>query len=252
MPHFFVAPEQISNDRLSISGEDAHHIARSLRMAAGDSITVSDGVGKEYDCILESFEGDALVTARIVREMPLEGEPPFFLTVFQGLPKGDKLDLIIQKAVECGAGRIVPFESTNCTARIKEEAEDRKGVRRSKIAAEAAKQCGRGRIPAVERTVSFADALTKAREAELILFCYEREKETTLRSCLDAWRDQREQPVAKTPEIAVFIGSEGGFTPEEAEKARAGGCYIVSLGNRILRTETVAPFLLGALSYEFG
>ena len=126
MPRFFVRQERISNGCISIIGEDAHHIARSLRMAAGEEITVCDMQGNEYNCKISAFDDDKEVIAEILSQKKSENEPKVFITLYQALPKGDKLDTIIQKAVECGASKIVPFQSERCVVKIKNDAEDKK------------------------------------------------------------------------------------------------------------------------------
>ncbi|MBO5898721.1 MAG: 16S rRNA (uracil(1498)-N(3))-methyltransferase, partial [Clostridia bacterium] len=137
MPRFFITEQQLDDGIVTLCGEDAHHIARSLRMAAGETVTLCDGRA-EYECELVSFEDDRKVLARVISERPCETEPPFDVTLYQALPKGDKLDTIIQKAVECGACTIVPFESEHCIVRMRPDAEERKTERRSRIALEAA------------------------------------------------------------------------------------------------------------------
>lgn len=249
MPRFFVAKDQICDNMVRIVGDDAHHIARSLRMAAGQHITVCDMQGREYDCQLLHFEEDRAVVARVVGELPMKTEPPIAITLYQALPKGDKFDTIIQKAVECGAVRVVPFESANCVVRVKQETEARKTERRNRIATEAAKQCGRGILPEVTETVSFEQMITLASQADLTLFCYESEGtlplKQLLRGCLT------ELPYDRIPSIAVIIGSEGGFLPIEAQTAKEAGFYMTGLGPRILRTETASCFVLSSLIYEF-
>ena len=251
LPRFFVAKECIDEQRqvVEISGDDAHHIARSLRMAAGEHITVSDMQRTEYDCELLHFEDDRVVTARIVSSSPIKTEPPLAVTLYQALPKGDKLDMIIQKAVECGACCIVPFESEHCVVRVKQDAEARKTERRRRIVEEAAKQCGRGVLPRVWETVSYTQMLNLAAEADLVLFCYEGEGTVPLKTLL------REKvpglPADRIPSVAVVIGSEGGFSQTEAERAQHAGFCMAGLGPRILRTETASCFVLSSLVYEF-
>ncbi|MBE6660578.1 MAG: 16S rRNA (uracil(1498)-N(3))-methyltransferase [Ruminococcaceae bacterium] len=249
LPRFFVAKDQICDGLVRIVGEDAHHIARSLRMAAGQHVTVCDMQKTEYDCELLHFEDDRVVTARIVGESPMETEPPVAITLYQALPKGDKLDTIIQKAVECGASHIVPFESINCVVRVKQEAEARKTERRNRIATEAAKQCGRGMLPEVTETVSFEQMITLASQADLVLFCYEGEGTVPLKALLRGRLGTL--PQDRVPSIAVVIGSEGGFSPSEAKAAQEAGFCMTGLGARILRTETASCFILSSLVYEF-
>ena len=130
MPRFFVEQDRVFEDHISIVGEDAHHIARSLRMAVGEQITVCDREGKEYLCTISAFDDDKEVVADIVSSAKSENEPKIYIRLFQALPKGDKLDTIIQKAVECGASEIIPFQSDRCVVRIKDASEDRKNERR--------------------------------------------------------------------------------------------------------------------------
>ena len=250
MPRFFISVHQMSNSSVTITGEDAHHIARSLRMAVGEHITVCDGIGKQYDCVLERFEDDKKVVARICQEQPMNTESPVQITLYQALPKGDKLDTIIQKAVECGASRIIPFESENCIVRMRADAEARKTERRTRIALEAAKQCGRGLLPTVAPTVDFDDMLESATRADLVLFCYEAERAVTLKQALRSINPDKFSGERKFT-LSVIIGSEGGFSEREANRAREKGALPVSLGKRILRTETASTFVLASLAYEF-
>ena len=249
MPRFFVEPSAIRGDRVVLTGDNAHHASFSLRLAPGDRIKVCDQE-TAYLCEMISFDGET-ATARILSSNPVDTEPPFFARLYQALPKGDKLDTIIQKAVECGATEVIPFESSRCIVRAKPEAEARKTERRCRIAEEAAKQCGRGIIPPVKPTVTFAEALRMAEGADLLLFCYEGSNVIPLpvalrQAGLLSESDRAESP---KPEIAIFIGSEGGFSPEEVAAATAKGAVPVGLGKRILRTETASGFVLSSLVY---
>ena len=244
MPRFFVRQERISNGCISIIGEDAHHIARSLRMAAGEEITVCDMQGNEYICKISSFDDDKEVTAQILSQKKSENEPEIFITLYQALPKGDKLDTIIQKAVECGASKVVPFQSERCVVKIKNDAEDKKRERRQRISAEAAKQCGRSVIPEVCNSVNFREAFNQAQNDDLILFCYEGDGTQSLGNILKE-KFSSECNIPKS--IAIFIGSEGGFSINEAEYAKNCGALMTGLGKRILRTETASGFILACL-----
>ena len=246
MPRFFVDVNQIENGSVTLTGDDAHHISRSLRMAAGEQITVCDGNGTEYDCELTAFLPDR-VCARILESRAVEAEPPYHAMVWQALPKGEKLDSIIQKSVECGAVGISLFESERCIVRIKADDRDRKSDRRNRIALEAAKQCGRGVVPRVESPVWFAEAVKEAAKADLAIFCYEGEGTEPLPAVVE--RFCANAPHDVIPKISVMVGSEGGFSAAEAEQARCAGMQLVGLGKRILRTETAAAFVLGCLSY---
>ena len=247
MPRFFVQKEQIADGVVSIFGDDAHHISRALRMAAGELITVCDMQSIEYECELTDFLPDR-VLARVLSTRQSETEPPYRAHVYQALPKGDKLDSIIQKAVECGAASITTFSSERCVVKVKEDAESKKTERRQRIALEAAKQSGRSLLPAVSSTVSFAEAIRRAAEADIPLFCYEGEDQKTLSEVLKAYKESNKE--GKIPEISVVIGSEGGFSLAEVSAAKEAGLISVGLGKRILRTETAASFALSCLVYE--
>lgn len=240
MPRFFLRSERISDGHVSIIGEDAHHIARSLRMAVGDEITVCDMQGNEYDCKIESFDEDREVVCSISASKVSENEPEIFVTLFQALPKGDKLDTIIQKAVECGVSKIVPFQSERCIVRIKNDAEARKTDRRRRISEEAAKQCGRSVIPEVSESVGFDEMISMASASELFMFCYEGDGTQQLGRILEGYE--------KMPQsVSIVIGSEGGFSIDEVERAKQKGAVLTGLGKRILRTETASGFVLACL-----
>lgn len=255
MPRFFVSRESIDKEKgeIVLTGENAHHISTSLRMKPLDRLTVCDGERNEYDCVIASFDREN-VRAKIEERHESASEPPFFATIYQGLPKGDKIDAIIQKSVECGASALVTFESEFCVAREKSESRDRKLDRRRKIALEAAKQCGRGLVPEVLPTVGFAEAVRAASKADLPLFCYEGDGtlplKTLVRTRLSKNEKQGNVRADAGLTVSVVIGSEGGFSAREAEFAKENGMLMTGLGKRILRTETVSEFVLAALVYE--
>ena len=245
MPRFFVRNNQISEGIVTVMGDDAHHLSRSLRMAAGETVTVCDEHAREYLCELTDFLPDR-VLARILSEEPSKAEPPFHAHVFQALPKGDKLDSIIQKAIECGASELSTFESARCVVRMKDANEAKKMERRMRIAVEAAKQSGRGRLPAVHPTLRFSEAIERAARSELALFCYEGEGTLPLGRVLVEWKQTH--PNGAAPEsVSIVVGSEGGFSEEEVAAAKRCGMIPIGLGPRILRTETAATFVLAAL-----
>ncbi len=240
MPRFFITADQIENGIATIMGDDAHHLSRSLRAAVGDTVTLCDMAQCEYDCELIEFLPDC-VKARVLSARPTKTDPPVRIVLYQALPKGDKLDSVIQKAVECGVAAIVPFESERCVARAKKESEARKTERRTRIAHEAAKQCGRGILPTVHETVSFDEMLSMAAKADRTLFCYEGEGTTPIGTLFSG-------DIKSTGELALVIGSEGGFSLSEAERARDAGFWMTGLGKRILRTETAPIFALACIS----
>lgn len=243
MPRFFVTPGDRSDDKIIISGNDARHIARSLRMAVGDIITVADGTGAEYKCVLEKIR-DEECECKITNEHISRAEPPTRITLYMAYPKGDKLETVIQKAVELGASKIVPFESSRCIKRPKaDKAQDRK-ARLERIAWEAAKQCGRAVLPEVSHPLTFDEAVAGAAEAALAILCYEGDNTFSLKSILENCKSVPES-------VSVMVGSEGGFSEEEAERAIKAGMQPANLGPRILRCETAPDYCLSALSYFF-
>ena len=242
MARFFVNGSSFQEDQVIISGADAHHIARSLRMAEGDEIVVCNGDGEEFRCTLIRIRDDECI-CRIEEKQESGAESPVKVTLCMAYPKGDKLEVVIQKAVELGVSRIIPFESSRCIKRPKAEKAEKQTARLGRIAEEAAKQCGRAIIPSVSQPMSFGNMLDVAAECETALLCYENEDGITVKDILI----KEEKPRS----IAVIVGSEGGFSPEEVEAAKAKGCLSVSLGRRILRCETAPSFVLSAISYQY-
>ncbi|MBE6587789.1 MAG: 16S rRNA (uracil(1498)-N(3))-methyltransferase [Ruminococcaceae bacterium] len=245
MPRFFVKASQIGvrddgSKTVLIIGDDAAHITRSLRMKPGESVCVCDMARREYDCSVLSVGEEVLLS--VLSERESDTEPPFFATLYQALVKGDKFDTVVQKAVECGASRIVPFISDRCVVRLTKKDCEKKRLRWQRIAAEAAKQCGRGIIPSVEPLLTFGEAVAEAAKADIPLLCYEGEEGVTLPGVL------RERKDART--VSILIGSEGGFAASEADSAKEAGLISVGLGKRILRTETASGFALACISYE--
>ncbi len=242
MPHFFLDKESLlskEEGKITLCGDSARHIALSLRMAVGDSLTVSDGEDRVYGCALASVTPSA-VECRVLSEERGEGEPPFPIHLYMAYPKGDKMETVIQKATELGATSVTPFFSSRCIRRPAEEKNNRLTERYNKIAKEAAAQCGRCRIPTVNTPLSFPEMLKRASEAELSIFCYEGGGTQPLSALL----------AGKTPtSCSVVVGSEGGFSPKEAEEAVAAGLLSTGLGRRILRCETAPLFVLSCLSF---
>ncbi len=217
-------------------------------MAAGEHITVCDMQKTEYDCVLTDFLSDR-VLAEVVTERQCDTEPPYKVNIYQALPKGDKLDTVIQKSVECGIYSLTTFMSERCIAKEKGD-EENKLKRRNKIALEAAKQSGRGEVPEIYPTISFGEMLKRAAEADVRLFCYEGDDTVPLKSALRNAISGLSLAEGELPVISAVIGSEGGFSLAEVEKARAAGLIPVGLGKRILRTETASAFILACICYE--
>ncbi len=241
MPRFFVDKEISKDGNILITGDDAFHIARSLRMAVGDIITVSDGEGTEFICRLIKIRDD-VCECEITEEHLGGGESPIDITLFMAYPKGDKLETVIQKSVELGASKIIPFESSRCIKRPKAEKLAGQLARLSRIAEEAAKQCGRSKLPKIGLPLGFKEMLEAAKHSELALFCYEGEDTLSLKEALDS---------SKPATVSVVVGSEGGFSPEEARMATDAGLTSVTLGKRILRCETAPTFVLASIAYKF-
>ena len=248
MPRFFVTRDHICDGVVTITGDDAHHISRSLRMASGETVVVCDMQKREYVCTLEEFLPDR-VTARVISERQCDTEPTYRAELYQALPKGDKLDTVIQKAVECGVSSVTTFNSERCIAKEKGD-EEKKTARRQRIALEAAKQSGRGAVPTVMPTVSFKEAVARAAQADIALFCYEGDGTVPLKKFLSEKKDVLDSRSCEQLTVSVVIGSEGGFSSLEVEHAKSAGLTPVGLGSRILRTETASGFVLACLCYE--
>ena len=243
MARFFVTKEAIEDNVITVSDKDAFHIARSLRMAVGDKLTVCDEYGTEYFCELTRIRDEECLL-EIISSGAGKTESPVEITLFMAYPKGDKLETVVQKSVELGASVVVPFESSRCIKRPAAEKADKITERLSRIAEEAAKQCGRSRLPKVEKMIKFSELTARIEDYDLALFCYEGEGATSLKATLESYpgRDGR---------IAVIIGSEGGFSEDEADRIIAAGAKCVNLGPRILRCETAPDYCLSAISYHF-
>lgn len=243
MPRFFINKSQIDGNTLFIDGDDARHIARSLRMAVGDEITVCDGEGTEYTSSLTRIR-DERCDCEITEVRLSSAEPKARITLFMAYPKSDKLETVIQKAVELGAYEIVPFESSRCIKRPKADKAEERTLRLNRIAEEAAKQCGRAILPKVSIPLSYSQMISRAKESELAIFCYEGEGATSLKKILETKSEVPES-------IAVIVGSEGGFSEKEAAEAKEAGMTVANLGPRILRCETAPDYCLSAISYRF-
>lgn len=243
MPRFFVRADQIEGGRITLTGEDALHISRSLRMREGEEITVCNMRRREYRCRLAGFTAET-VECEILETSECESEPPYALTLYMALPKSDKMEWIIQKSVELGVTRIVPVRTERCIVKLDSKEGEKKRQRWQKIADNAAGQCGRGILPEVAAPMDFADAVAEGGAAGLPLFCYEAEEKTE--NALP--RLLRATDPAAVGSIAVLVGAEGGFSVKEAESAVAAGWRSVTLGKRILRCETAPLFVLSAVS----
>ena len=230
-------------EKIEITGTDAHHLMHVLRARAGDEMVVVDDRNRVARMEMVGFTGEA-VTMRLKERLEMDTESPADITLAQCLLKADKMDFVVQKAVELGARRVVPIMSRNCVVRYDAKKREERRNRWQKIADEAAKQCGRTVLLEVAPVVELSSFLESVREEEgLLLFCYENERKQSVRECLKR---------ADAGRCLMLIGPEGGFAPEEAESAKRCGGISVTLGPRILRAETAAVAALAIVQYEKG
>lgn len=242
MQHFFVTPDQVKEKEIWIEGSDVNHIRNVLRMKPGEKLEVSDGNNRKYLCAVAEMDTDAVKT-EIIEEYESDTELPSRIYLFQGLPKSDKMDLIVQKAVELGAYEIIPVEMKRSVVRLDEKKAAKKTERWNEIAKSAAKQAGRGLIPEVKRVMKYKEALAYAGELDVVLLPYE------LASGMEGTKQVIDQ-IKAGQSVGILIGPEGGFETEEVDQGTAAGARTVTLGRRILRTETAGLAVLSILMYH--
>lgn len=242
MYQFFVEPSQINGNRIVITGSDVNHIRNVLRMKIGEEIAVSNGIdGKEYRCGIEEYSKDSvLCTLRFIKEDGIELPSKVYL--FQGLPKADKMELIVQKAVELGAYEIIPVAAKRCVVKLDEKKAAGKVNRWQGIAEAAAKQSKRAVVPQVHPVMTMKAALEYAGKMDVRLIPYE------LAEDMEHTRNMLQQ-IRPGQSVAIFIGPEGGFEESEIQAALDAGIEPVTLGRRILRTETAGFTVLAWLGY---
>lgn len=240
MPRFFTDALRFDDNikQAVIDGEDGRHISRSLRMRIGEALTVSDGAGFDYDGEIEAISGD-VVTVRLLAQYKNKSEPTLRVTLYPGMPKGDKLELVVQKATEMGVCGITPVLTDRSVSRPDAKSAAKKQDRLQRIALEAAKQSGRGAVPQVDSMTSFKEAVRNAKGTKILFY------------------EGGGLPLSKflpadETEASIFIGPEGGFAPEEVEFAKENGVITATLGPRILRTETAPLAALSILMYITG
>ncbi len=252
MARFFLSRDMMRPEtgEISIFGGDAHHIAYSLRMAVGDMVIVCDMQMTEYHCTISAIRPDE-VRLHIDRIESNDTELPVRIHIYQSLPKGDKMEYIIQKAVELGAASLTPVMSRRCIVKLDDKGVAKKLTRWQKIAEEAAKQCGRGYIPEIRQPRSFEDAIKEGAAMDVPLFCYEGDGTVSLKSVLENVKSSAPVNGMEQLSSAVFIGPEGGYDIKEVHLAQSAGITCVNLGKRILRCETASGFVLSAMTYVF-
>lgn len=238
---WFFTEENILGDSYTLTGESAKHISKVLRMRVGEDITLVSPDKMQYECkIADIMQGS--VRVGIISKKPCENEPDVFVTLYQALPKGDKMDFIVQKCTELGISRIVPMISARCVSRPDEKSLKKKCERWQKIALQAAMQSRRGIIPEVCPCVTFKEAAELTKQNEKTVFFYEMGGES-VKKILGG---------TKPKTIGMFIGSEGGFEQSEADSVTSNGGYAATLGKRILRAETAPLAALSVIMYETG
>lgn len=246
MPKFFVGEEQIAHDKIIINNTDVRHIKNVLRKQINDKIEIcNQNNGKNYECKIEQINNET-ITCSILRQIESNAESNIQVDIFQGLPKSDKMELIIQKSVELGVYNIIPTNMKRCIVKIESKEEDKKIQRWQKIAEVAAKQSGRDIIPHISSISTIDDICKDVKNYDVILVAYEEEKQNTLKKELLQLKNLDKQKI----KIGILIGPEGGIDKEEIEKLKSSDAKIITLGNRILRTETVALNVLSVIMYE--
>ena len=243
MYHFFVNPTQVDEKFITITGSDVNHIKNVLRMRIGEEISVSDGSDNDYYCKVAEFAGDH-VLAEILGVEQSSAKLGAEIYLFQGLPKSDKMELIIQKAAELGVHAVVPVETRRCVVKLDSKKEDAKLKGWQAIAESAAKQSGRGEIPQIHNVMSFSKAIDFVKDFDVKLIPYECEQ-----GSMERTRELIRQ-VKPGMKVAIFIGPEGGFEESEVKLATDNEVCPITLGRRILRTETAGLMILSVLVYE--
>ena len=246
MQRYFVEAAKWQDDRIMLDGQDAHHINRVMRMKPGDEIICVHPEGYAAKCKITELSPDH-VTVSVSEKVDVDTEMPVAVTIAHGLPKGDKLEWIVQKGTELGAAGFVPFQAARSVVKWDEKKKDKKRIRLEKIAKEAAEQSSRLIIPVVEDVRSFPELLDSSDTYKHKLFAYEEAakglKAEPLRSIF--------QRISPSETVLVVIGPEGGFSEAEADSLQGAGFVPIRLGPRILRTETAPLYMLASLSYHF-
>lgn len=244
MARFFVNESSVQGEIITITGPDVKHISRVLRLETGDQIGVSTGNGSEFDAQIREITSKAVI-CEIVAKKTESTESPIRVTLYQGLPKGEKMELIVQKSTELGVFRIVPVMCERTVVKLDQKKASDKRMRWQRVAEEAAKQSRRMIIPQVEEPVSFQAALGQMPAGTLVIMPWEEQKSGSIRQIL-------KEKSGILDDIAIFIGPEGGFSQNEADLAVARGVHLVTLGPRIMRTETAGIVATAIVLYELG
>ncbi|WP_046226886.1 16S rRNA (uracil(1498)-N(3))-methyltransferase [Paenibacillus dauci] len=251
MQRYFVPAQQFSEHEVTITGDDARHIIRVMRSQEGDKLIACDG--NQLDVLAEiSSMDEGVVTARIMERLEQLSEATVQVTIAQSLPKGDKMETVIQKCTELGAAVFVPFLSERTVVQYDSRKEEKRIQRWSKIAKEAAEQSHRSRIPQIGQPLSWKQLLATFAQYDLICFCYEKENGSQLRDVVQPFAAGLQQKPDTAAQVLIVVGPEGGFAEQEVEAAEQHGAVPTGLGRRILRTETAAMTALACIMYETG
>ena len=242
MQHFFVTPDQVKGDLILIEGSDVNHMKNVLRMRQGEEVTISDGNNRQYLCEIKEYENEQAVL-QIVEETSTNTELPSRIYLFQGLPKQDKMELIVQKCVELAGYSNITVATKRCVVKLDDKKAREKTERWQQIAESAAKQAGRGVIPEVQDVMNFKSALECAKKLDVVLIPYE------LAEGMQVTK-QVISNIKPGQSVGIFIGPEGGFEREEVEMAIETGAKAITLGKRILRTETAGLTTLSVLMFH--
>lgn len=246
MPKFFVKDNQINNETITILGEDVNHIKNVLRLNIDDNIQICNiDTATNYTCGISKIRNEA-IECIIFNKIDSNSESNIHINVFQGLPKSDKMELIIQKSVELGVNEITPVEMKRCVVKIDDKTKLKKIERWQKISEVAAKQCGRDLIPKINEITNIKNICNIINEYDIVLLAYENEQRNTLKNELLKLKDKMKENV----KIGIIIGPEGGLETKEVEILKQSDAKVITLGKRILRTETVAFALTSIIMYE--
>ncbi len=244
MSRFYVPGRNISANRITIDGEEAHHVIDVMRLKEGDPVTVFDGTGVEYEGTISGIDRrDKLVTVGVIRRKVREKTDFPSITLIQAIPKQEKMGFIVEKATELGVSIITPVVTGRTVVRPEAGAMKSKVDKWRRNAVAAAKQCGRADVPEIKDIVTFNEAMMGIKDNDLAMMACLSERTKSIKKVLKV----------KVPgKLAVLIGPEGDFTPGEMEAASKHGCVFISLGERVLRSDTAGIFVLSALNYEYG
>lgn len=246
MPKFFVKNSQVNDNKIIIIGEDVNHIKNVLRKNIGDTLEICDkDNSKNYLVDIATIDKE-LIVCNIMQQLNNDTESNVFINVFQGLPKSDKMEFIIQKSIELGASKITPVAMKRCVVKLSAKDGEKKIARWQKISEVASKQCGRNIIPKIESVCSIEEVCNKIRDYDVTLVAYENEKTNKLKCELEKLKKSQKKDL----KIAVVIGPEGGIDLDEIEKLKTNGATIITLGKRILRTETASLNMISIINYE--